>query len=64
MNVEVLLAGGAALLSLVFNLFPSSESWFANLPTLGKRGIMALLVLGWTLFIYGMACAGTLLGRA
>ena len=60
MTVEVLLAGGSALLSLAFSFIPKAGSWFDGLSTLFKRLIMALFVAIWTGIVYGMACAGLL----
>ena len=60
MTVEVLLAGGSALLSLAFNLIPKAGGWFDGLPTLVKRLVMAGFVAVWTGAIYGLACAGLL----
>lgn len=48
----------AGLSALIFDWFPGLAAWFANLSEFKKRQLMAALLLGIVLTIYGGICGG------
>lgn len=60
LTTAVLINGGAAILAVIFNVFPKAKGSWDSLSTVFKRLIMAGLIAVWAGVIYAMACAGLL----
>ncbi len=57
-SVSALPAIAGAVLSLLFSYVPGLESWYAGQEAVYKRLIMLTLVVGVSVAVYALGCAG------